>query len=290
MSRTFRALITITAALLAMAGLGVNPASAATDVYTTPGYHTVNGRDWHTTCERYSSTVERCRAEIWATVITRTGNTYQQSNGWAFNNLTYLAAPRADWVGNPLTRAGLNSLDGREWRVECDTPNTGRNGCRAYIWSTMYTRTGNTYQTINGWQFNNVVLFSTPAAPGTTLYQQWVNVNARISSSDDLTIGLQGLPTPFQNYMAGQLASIQPIRPGCGGSAVIVDRYHGAGYAYGAMAGCGGYQVIWGIRDGHWTELTGGQDIHPCSELDQLGVPKNSGLSCWTDSQDILAW
>src|SRR5690606_20558620 len=38
------------------------------DLYSTPGYHDVNGRRWFTICEPYSQTV-RCRTSIMATTV-----------------------------------------------------------------------------------------------------------------------------------------------------------------------------------------------------------------------------
>ena len=66
--------------------------TVALDVYTEPGTHTHNGREWRTTCEIYSSSVERCRTEIQATTITVSGGRYVQRHGWTFNNLTYKPA------------------------------------------------------------------------------------------------------------------------------------------------------------------------------------------------------
>ncbi|GAB3816876.1 hypothetical protein GCM10028820_16870 [Tessaracoccus terricola] len=111
------------------------------DVYSIPGFHSVNGRWWHTTCEPYSQTI-RCRTEIWAST-----NGVQ---GWVFNNLTYLPfMTRAQWASNPLGVTGeWTAADGRRWRTECDTAATGRNGCRSYTWATG-----------SGWVFNNLVRF-----------------------------------------------------------------------------------------------------------------------------------
>ncbi|GAA4893748.1 hypothetical protein GCM10025789_08700 [Tessaracoccus lubricantis] len=134
------------------------------DIYITPGEHLVNGRRWRTTCEPYSRT-ERCRTEIWATTVAQVGGTFVQSNGWAFNNLTYKASPRALWRGNPLGATGSwTAADGRKWRTECDTAATGRNGCRSYIESdaiALVTRADGTkaYQWVRDWRFNNMVRF-----------------------------------------------------------------------------------------------------------------------------------
>ncbi len=124
-------------ALLLILGLGSviqPPAAAEVNVYTTPGEHTVNGRQWRTWCEPYSQTA-RCTTQILS------------SGRWVFNNLTYLPSPRTLWVGNPLAIHGDHTIAGRLWRVACETPEVGRNGCRAYIWSD------------GRFVFNNLVLF-----------------------------------------------------------------------------------------------------------------------------------
>lgn len=77
--------IALVAALLPLAQ--TTPARAEVDVYTTEGRHTVNGREWRTTCEPYSQT-ERCTTLIWATTVVQTGSGYEQRHGWVFNSLT----------------------------------------------------------------------------------------------------------------------------------------------------------------------------------------------------------
>ncbi|WP_040281539.1 N,N-dimethylformamidase beta subunit family domain-containing protein [Tessaracoccus massiliensis] len=148
--------------------LDVYPAPAKPaplDIYITPGEHNVNGRRWKTTCEPYSRT-ERCRTEIWATTVTQTGGRFVQSNGWAFNNLTYKASPRPLWKGNPLGQTGAwTAADGRKWRTECDTAATGRNGCRSYTESdaiALVTKPdgAKVYEWVREFRFNNMVRFS----------------------------------------------------------------------------------------------------------------------------------
>ncbi|WP_158600673.1 glycosyl hydrolase [Tessaracoccus antarcticus] len=135
------------------------------DVYTTPGYHSVNGRKWFTTCESYSMTW-RCTTEIWATQVTNAGGKFVKATGWFFNNLTYLPSARAAWAKNPLGHTGeWTSSEGRQWRTECDTAATGRNGCRSYIWATVVESTRASsgtwrYAMVNKWVFNNIVLFA----------------------------------------------------------------------------------------------------------------------------------
>lgn len=141
------------------------PAPKPLDIYTAPGEHLVNGRRWRTACEPYSRT-ERCRTEIWATTVAQVGGRFVHTNGWAFNNLTYKTSPRAMWKGNPLAATGSwTAVDGRKWRTECDTPATGRNGCRSYIESdaiALVTKADGSkvYEWTRDWRFNNMVRFS----------------------------------------------------------------------------------------------------------------------------------
>ncbi|TRY18383.1 family 43 glycosylhydrolase [Tessaracoccus rhinocerotis] len=142
------------------------PAAVQVDVYSTPGFHRVNGRTWHTTCEPYSQT-QRCRTDIWATAVRMVDGEFVGNTGWQFNNLTYLPLlPRASWAQNPLGYSGeWTSSEGRRWRTECDTANTGRGGCRSYIWTDLVvSRQGTdgawTHRAGRDWVFNNQVRFS----------------------------------------------------------------------------------------------------------------------------------
>ena len=134
-------------------------------LYTTPGYHEVNGRKWHTTCEPYSQTI-RCTTEIWSTQVGLTGEKFVKDTGWHFNNLTYLPQmTRAQWGSNPLANTGDFTSAGRQWRTECDTTVTGSNACRSYIWSKQVAATKQdngtwTYAMKSDWIFNNIVRFS----------------------------------------------------------------------------------------------------------------------------------
>lgn len=137
------------------------PTTQPVDIYTTPGFHNSAGRRWMTVCEPYSQTT-RCFTHIWATQIHRSGDQYFQTNGWAFNNLTYVASPKSLWVGNPLATDGAwTADDGRAWRTECDTPATGRNGCRSYASASVIEAVpGGGYRTVEKMIFNNIVRFS----------------------------------------------------------------------------------------------------------------------------------
>ncbi|MEO7588261.1 MAG: hypothetical protein ABIS84_09575, partial [Arachnia sp.] len=150
--------------------LVATPAKADVDVYITPGTHTVNGRQWRTTCEPYSQT-QRCRTEIWATQVSQVKGKFVQANGWVFNNLTYAASSRNLWKTNPLAANGVvggnmswAAADGRRWRTECDTALTGKNGCRSYsqarIIESYTTSSGSRgFRWVNQWIFNNMVRF-----------------------------------------------------------------------------------------------------------------------------------
>ena len=133
---------------------------------TPPGLHNVNGRKWFTACEPYSQTV-RCRTMIWATQVTQVGGVFRQSNGWVFNNLTYLPRmKRAEWGVNPLAVTGSwTSADGRRWRTECDTALTGRGGCRSFIVARVIEATpraggGYAYRWVTKEVFNSIVRFA----------------------------------------------------------------------------------------------------------------------------------
>ncbi|RMB57487.1 hypothetical protein EAX62_15740 [Tessaracoccus antarcticus] len=161
--------------------LVATPANAEVDVYTTPGQHTVNGRQWRTACEPYSKTT-RCRTEILATVVSQVKGRFVQTNGWVFNNLTYVASPRTLWTTNPLAANGVvggnvawTATDGRKWRTECDTATTGKNGCRSYSQARViasYTTSsgGRGFRWDSQWVFNNMVRFTSGPGGATVIY------------------------------------------------------------------------------------------------------------------------
>lgn len=143
------------------------PVAAASDVdvYTTPGYHTVNGRQWRTTCGPYSSVISRCTTDILASTVVGSPGSYRVVRGWAFNNLTYLPAPRAAWAGNPLATTGTFTSGGRQWRTECDTAATGVGACRSFILASVVSAipvAGGGYRFVSKrtWTFNSMVRFS----------------------------------------------------------------------------------------------------------------------------------
>ncbi len=156
-------LYTSGAAWLASLTSSTTGGSSSVNVYTTPGTHHVNGRDWRTSCVPYSQT-KRCTTDIWSTAVVNEGGRFVSRSGWAFNNLTYLPSARSLWKNNSLGKNATWTTDGRRWRTECDTATTGRNGCRSYIWGQLVvatkTSSGYSYSVKSDWIFNNMVQFS----------------------------------------------------------------------------------------------------------------------------------
>ena len=172
--RTAMRLIMMAMGFILMVGTAITPSpAAAVDIYITPGTHQVNGRTWRTACSSYSTTVDRCRTEIIATTVVASGNRFVSTTGWTFNNLTYKASPRAQWLGNPLATPGDHTVNGRRWRTECDTAVTGRHGCRSWIQARVVATTSlnpTRHGWITRWEFNNMVRFTIPggSAPPVT--------------------------------------------------------------------------------------------------------------------------
>lgn len=279
--RPRRIVLAFAAALSLVAAMTPQSATAQVDVYTTPGKHTVNGRAWSTKCEKYSSAIERCRAEIWATQVVRKGSGYRQVTGWTFNNLTYKPQKRAVWGSNPLAAPGLHHLGGRTWRVECDTPTVGRNGCRTYLWGQIVGAKGSSYSTANGWVFNNLIRFTDGPPPGAGSYTGWTTVDAVIESRRDLD-RLSSLPPGFKAWVRDFLAR-NPSGPDDCEASVTVARIHGAGYVAGEVTypACHGRPTIFGISDGKWGPLiVMASAVTNCANLDAAGVPRGLGQAC----------
>nr|WP_304650899.1 fibronectin type III domain-containing protein [Tessaracoccus sp. OS52] len=137
------------------------PKPPAGDLYQTPGLHRSGGRDWMTVCEPYSRTT-RCFTYIWATQIHEQDGKFVEGRGWAFNNLTYVASPKALWASNPLGNTGSwTAADGRKWRTECNTPRVGGNGCRSWAQARIVERDpAGGYRFVTTEVFNNIVRFS----------------------------------------------------------------------------------------------------------------------------------
>lgn len=179
--KILRKFLAISAAVVVALASGVTVAQAASPptVYDTPGGHISGERLWNTECEKYSSNVVRCRTNIWATQVQYVKGRYVSKTGWTFNNLSYLASPRASWAGNNLARTNNRWVSGgKTWRTECDTAVTGKGGCRSYVWTKQVQakKTGSTwsYSNVEGWVFNNLVLFSSVKVPHVSKVPNWV--------------------------------------------------------------------------------------------------------------------
>lgn len=166
MSLLRRTTVAAASAALILTGLAAQPTHAVEkDVYTTPGGQIQNGRLWDTSCAMYSSNVVRCTTNIWGTQVSYVNGRFVNKTGWQFNNLTYLASPRASWKGNPLgdlgaTTNGAFVSGGRNWTTECDTSKTGRGGCRSYVEADVIAYEGGRYVKKRTFVFNNMVRFA----------------------------------------------------------------------------------------------------------------------------------
>lgn len=98
--------------------------------------------------------------EIWASTVRKDASGRSvASNGWVFNNLTYLPLmKRSEWKGNPLAATGSwTAKDGRRWY----TAATGRNGCRSYAEADVITALpGGGFREQRICLFNNIVMFA----------------------------------------------------------------------------------------------------------------------------------
>lgn len=164
--------------IIAVAGFVVpsglqQQAAAEIDVYSTPGDHIINGRQWRTSCEKYTTNIDRCWTYIWMTKMELVAGQQTLRTGYHFNNLTYLAAPKSTWRDNPLANTGEFTSEGRRWKTSCGDDWTGPNGCRSFIWTKWldYRQDANGrgyYVQVEDWVFNNVVRFAAEPAPKPT--------------------------------------------------------------------------------------------------------------------------
>lgn len=169
-SMTIRRILVALAAVMVGFGATIpaqaNQGTSAQQLYSTPGDHKVNGRYWRTSCETYSSTVVRCRTDIYATKVFLSKGRWYVNNDWVFNNLSYLPSPREHWKGNNLgVTKDWTATDGRRWSTECDTPATGRGACRNYVVATVASLKNGRVEQNQTKVFNSMVLFATPASP-----------------------------------------------------------------------------------------------------------------------------
>jgi len=134
-----------------------DPRPALATVYTTPGSTISAGREWRTTCAAYSSTSRRCVTSIYASWIARTSTGYRKVIGWKQNNLSYMDQGNVAWVGNPITKPGAWTSNGRSWRTTCSpSRSTGPRQCRTEIWSSLLTYSGARVVSYAAWVVNSV--------------------------------------------------------------------------------------------------------------------------------------
>ena len=138
--------------------LGFPVPAGLSPVYWLPGTRTVNGRQWQTTCETYSTGV-RCFTKIWASQYVRSGSAFVVKTGWTHNSINYFDHDGPAWAGNVYTTPGTRVVNGRTWRTTC-TPNVtvGSRTCRTEIWASLVSRTRQSngsyrYFTYQGWTF-----------------------------------------------------------------------------------------------------------------------------------------
>ena len=258
-----RLFATSAAAIVAMAsGVLVAHADSAPTVYDTPGGHVSAGRLWDTTCEKYSSNVVRCRSNIWATQVQYVKGRYVSKTGWTFNNLSYLASPRASWAGNNLARTKNRwASGGKTWRTECDTAVTGKGGCRSYVWTKQVQakKTGSTwsYSNVEGWVFNNLVLFSSSKVPHVSKVPNWV------------------VDCPGQHIEAKGL-KCSPIRLGARGVDLYRLGYVGLDRDVDFLPYVFPYVSQSLENRGIWIEFSGAENVHSVS-LDTRFIPTKDG-------------
>lgn len=104
---------------------------------------------------------------------------------------------------------------------------------------------------------------------------------------------LRATPAGFKRFVRARLDVLfreAGSKPRCATSpTVVVDRYHGAGWAsvgegwYGACPG-GGYAVLYRRVGSHWRTILGTQEARFCQDLAWYGVPAFvAGRTCSTE-------
>lgn len=97
---------------------------------------------------------------------------------------------------------------------------------------------------------------------------------------------LTGATDAFKQFIAGAILKVHKDagKGACGGAPIGIDvfAYSTNGFASGAADVCGGYQALWGIKNGAWTQLIGTQGGWVCADLHRLGAPKGilAGEQC----------
>lgn len=93
------------------------------------------------------------------------------------------------------------------------------------------------------------------------------------------TSKLEGTTREFRSFIAGVWQD--DAGQGCADATVTVEKYSSAGYALGAVGGCGGYVALWVGQDGHWKEALGTQEEWRCGDLSRFDVPSSFAGDCY---------
>ncbi|MCC2594341.1 L,D-transpeptidase [Tessaracoccus sp. OS52] len=277
----------------------------ATSVYTQPGDHLVNDRYWHTECAMYSSKIVRCTTDIWATKVVTYAGKYYTHNGWVFNNMTYLPAPKSVWGTNPLANTGIwTASDGRQWKTECNTAATGTNGCRSYAMAKVVDSAGGRFVASNKFVLNNIVMFSTskiahqktipasaPPLAGVPVEQPFVPPASVTFRADSRCLTGRALcVSKNQRKMAwmvnGQILKVVDVRFGKEGASTETRN--------------GAHRVGWKSRD-HVSSIygtampfamffDGGQAVHYSDNFRRVGYDGNSAGCVNVRDYDAIKW
>lgn len=105
----------------------------------------------------------------------------------------------------------------------------------------------------------------------------WITEEVVLATDADVW-DLDQAPEEFQSYIAGIVGEADDY--GCT-TEVHVYAMHPDGFVYGVQGGLdcgGGAHVIWSDKGGEWEELFGMQDLLPCEDIANAGVPENMGV------------
>ncbi|MFL6061453.1 MAG: hypothetical protein ACJ72E_09495, partial [Marmoricola sp.] len=122
----------------------------------------------------------------------------------------------------------------------------------------------------------------TPTVPKTITYP---DPGVFVQSEAD-TAKLTGTTSQFKTFVAAIAQRAVQEGQSCpdAASGVTVEKYSTAGYALGAYNACGGFQIVWGLRDGAWKQAFAGQDVPDCDSLRFFGIPESFAGPCSNES------
>lgn len=168
-----------------------------TDIYTTPGTHTVGATRYRTACGNYTATIRRCRTDVYGLQVGSNSSGFYHFRGWRLVQYTHTTVTAGAWRGSYLVSPGVHVVNGKLWRVECGTARSGARACVADQWQSYISTVRNDgsggYNWQVGWVFQMVLPFSTaPLVSGTATRARvpsvWTNCTVTLQSKT-LTIG-----------------------------------------------------------------------------------------------------